>query len=333
MKQLLVLLLSIMFINTASADMICRVSFTTDANDSVSSLKGALKGTAAIADGKVNLDGAGWIEYPGGIVTKLDSAAVEAWFSYRSNTSWVRLFDFGNTNSQGQVANVWYFTPRYPQGSRTTFSNTDPGFKYEETIDNKPLPQDVPIHVVVIFNSTENKAKLYVNGQLIGERKMTVKLSDIGTQHLYLGKSSYNSDRPLRGTIDEFRIYNSTLSDLQVLLNSQIGPDTIQNCVLTSVSPANDANNIIPVNSSLSWTIDDKIKVENYELTFGTDVNSLLPRSKINIVTNVANVITKSPSVSLSGFKAGTVYYWRVDTIAADKKRFIGPVLKFETVK
>ena len=330
MKRAVLIILASFFISSASADMICRCSFTKDANDSVGGLVGTLKGTVAIADGKVNLDGSGWVEFAGGIVTKLNCAAVEAWFSYQSNNNWVRLFDFGNTNSQGQGANVWYFTPRYPQGSRTTFSNTDPGFKYEETIDNKPLPQNVPIYVVVIFDSASSKARLYINGKLIGERNMTVKLSDIGTGHLYLGKSSYNSDRPMRGAIDEFRIFNSVLSDLQILLDYQMGPDNYQKCVLTNAKPANDVNNV-PTDAALSWTIDDKIKVDNYELTFGTDVNLLLPTSKINVKTNLATVITKHPTISLSDFKAGTAYYWRVDTIDADKKRFIGPVLKFTT--
>ena len=326
MKRAVLIILASFFISSASADMICRCSFTTDANDSVGGLQGTLKGTAAIADGKVNLDGSGWVELPGGIVTKLNCAAVEAWFSYQSNTNWVRLFDFGNTNSQGQGANVWYFTPRYPQGSRTTFSNTDPGFKYEETIDNKPLPQNVPTYVVVIFDSATSKARLYINSKLIGERNLTVKLSDIGTGHLYLGKSSYNSDRLMRGAIDEFRIYNSALSDLQILLDYQMGPDNYQKCVLTGTKPANDANNV-PTDAALSWTIDESIKAGHYEVAFGTDFNSISPAGKTNPVFAIAN----QPALTRAGLKAGTAYYWRVDTIDAEKKRFIGPVLKFTT--
>jgi hypothetical protein len=324
MKKVVLIFAVLFFISSASADMICRVTFNKDANDTVGSLKSSLRGTATVADGKLNLDGKGWVEYPGGIVSKLDCATTEVWFTYRSNTNWVRVFDFGNTNEQGNGAYVWYFTPRAGRVSRTTFSNTDPGSKYEEIINNGQLPQDVPVHVVVIFDSKNSKSRLYINGKLIGEKIMTVKLSDIGTQHLYLGKSSYNSDRPLQGTIDEFRIYNGPLSDLQILLDSQTGPDNLQKCVLTSVKPANDANNI-PTNAALSWTMDENIKADHYEVAFGTDVNSLLQTAKISPTFTS----TKQLSFTPSGLKAGAAYYWRVDTIDADKKRFIGPVLKF----
>ena len=329
MKRAALIILVSLFISSASADMIFRSSFTKDANDTVGGLAGTLKGTAAIADGKVNLDGSGWVEYPGGIVTKLDCATTEVWFTYRTNTNWVRVFDFGNTNSEGNGAYVWYFTPRFGRGSRTTFSNTDPGSKYEETIDNGRLPQDVPIHVVVIFDSKNSKSRLYINGKLIGEKNMTVKLSDIGTQHLYLGKSSYNADRPMQGTIDEFRIYNGPLSDLQILLDSQIGPDNLQECVWTSMKPANDANNI-PTNASLNWTMSRGIiAIDHFEVAFGTDVNSILPTAK----TNPAFTSIKQAAYTPSGLKAGTVYYWRVDIIDTDKKRYIGPVSKFTTAQ
>jgi hypothetical protein len=326
MKRIYVLLLAGIFINPAMADMISRYSFTTDANDSVGAHNGKLKGTAIIADGKVKLDGGGWVELPGGMVTQLNCAAVETWFSYQNNGNWVRVFDFGNTNKDGLGANCWYFTPKYPKGSRTTFSNTDPGYKYEETIDNKPLPENVPIYVAVIFDSALKKARLYVNARLIGERDLTVKLSDIGTEHLYLGKSSYKNDNLMKGTIDEFRIYNSALSDLQILLNYQLGPDNYQKCVLTSVEPANDVNQV-STDSSLSWAIDDKMTAGHYELAFGTDANSISPAGKTNPVFSS----TKQPGFGLIGLRYNTTYYWRVDTIDGNKNRFFGPMLKFTT--
>jgi hypothetical protein len=326
MKKIYALLLVGIFINPAMADMISRYSFTADANDSAGAHNGKLKGTAVIADGKLKLDGGGWAELPGGMVTQLNCAAVETWFSYQNNGNWVRVFDFGNTNKEGLGANCWYFTPKYSKGSRTTFSNTDPGYKYEETIDNKPLPENVPIYVVVIFDSASKKARLYVNAVLIGEKNLTVKLSDIGTEHLYLGKSSYNSDGLLKGAIDEFRIYNSPLTDLQILLNYQTGPDSNQKCVLTSVKPANDSNGV-STNAAMSWTNDEKISADHYEVAFGTDANSIWPAGK----TNPAFISAKQPGFTPSGLQKKTTYYWRVDTIDANKKRYIGPVLKFTT--
>ena len=168
-----------------------------------------MKGTAAIADGKVNFSTvSGWVELAGGIVTKLNYAAVEAGFSYQSNNNWVRLFDFGNTNSQGLGGQrLVFYAEVSAEGSRNLLSPILTWvLSMKKRLITSLLPQNVPTYVVVIFDSASSKARLYINSKLIGERNLTVKLSDIGTGHLYLGKSSYNSDRPMRGTIDEFRI-------------------------------------------------------------------------------------------------------------------------------
>jgi len=195
----------------ASADIIGRYSFNAEAKDSVGSGEAQLRGTASIEGGALLLDGGGWAELPAGWTAEKDCVTVEAWFTYRPNGDWVRVFDFGVTNASGRGARCWYFTPHFPGGSRTTFSNSDPGFKYEETIDHAPLPPDVLTHIAVVFDSGAGKARLFVEGRLAGERNLTVKLSEIGTDHLFLGKSSYASDKLMAGSISEFRIYDAPL--------------------------------------------------------------------------------------------------------------------------
>ena len=306
------------------AGLVSRYSFTADANDSMGPRHAQLKGTAAVTDGKLRLDGAGWAELPGGLVTPLASATVEAWFTYQRNGSYVRVFDFGNTNAKGQGAFCWYFSPDCPAGSRTVFSNTDPGFTYEETIDHTRLPENVPTHVVVVYDGPAKKARLYLDDRLIGERNMTVKLAEIGTQHLYLGKSSYNSDKLLRASIDEFRVYDDAMTDLQRRLNGQLGPDKVQDCVLASVSPAPDANQVsaTPV---LSWTVNKTIAVDHYEVASGTDAQALSPTAK----TSPSFVSTKDTHLTLARLASGATCCWRVDTIDTGSHRHVGPVVAF----
>jgi carboxypeptidase Q len=227
-KVIMIFILAVAGAAAASADIIGRYSFNADARDSVGTGEARLQGTASIADGALLLDGGGWAELPAGWTAGKDCVAIEAWFTYRPNGDWVRVFDFGVTNASGRGARCWYFTPQYPGGSRTTFSNSDPGFKYEETIDAAPLPPDALTHVAVVFDSRAGKARLFVEGRLAGERNLTVKLSEIGTDHLYLGKSSYASDNLMAGSISEFRIYDAPLDEAQVRLNHQLGPDVFQ---------------------------------------------------------------------------------------------------------
>jgi len=325
MKTLITLIISIAITTTAWADVVARYSFTADANSSVGSSHGQLKGSAKIDNGAVVLDGTGWVEINAAKVTKQKCASVETWFKLQPNSNWVRVFDFGNTNAEGMGANCWYFTPKYPQGSRTTFSNTDPGYRYEETIDNKPLPIDTDTHIAVIFNSDVNDAKLYVNGELIGERKLTVKLSDIGTGHLYLGKSSYNSDRPMKGSISEFRIYDSPLSAMQILLNSQLGPDKMISSPITAAKP-NNASAIKGSSETFTWTLDENVTAEYYEVAFAAEKDALKHTNKLP-----DPIRTEKPELNNMNFSPNTDYYWRVDTIDDKGNRHLGPILKFKT--
>jgi len=326
MKVLIALLISMLLTAFASAKIVNRYSFTNDAKDTAGSADAQLKGTAAIAAGSVVLDGRGWVQINASHVPGQQCASVEAWFTYQPNGNWVRVFDFGNTNSEGLGANCWYFTPQYPEGSRTTFSNTDPGYTYEETIDNAPLTANVNTYIAVIFNSQAKTAKLYVNGRLIGDRELTVKLSDIGTQHLYLGKSSYNSDRPMKGAVSEFRIYNSPLSQMQILLNSQIGPDMIMSCPLKTAAPANHSL-VRTADVDLSWTIDDTVTAQHYEVALTNDPNTLKPGHNMRTPTWIGN----ENVLKIDDLTAHTDYYWRVDIIDDTNNRHIGPVLKFST--
>lgn len=219
-------LLSLIAAATASAELVARYSFTENLSDSVGTHDGQLQGTARIADNQLVLDGEGWAELPGGLVTELSSATIEFWTTDQQSATWARIYDFGNTHD-GLGANCWYFTPNCPAGARTTFSNTDPGYKYEETIDTAALQENVLTHVAVVYDGSAKTARLYINGKRIGETAMTVKLSDIGTEHLYLGKSSYDSDPLFKGSITEFRIYDAPLSEKQIQLNSKQGPDAL----------------------------------------------------------------------------------------------------------
>ncbi len=228
MRTTTLLLLPLLITTSVSADLMTRYSFDQDANDLAGTRHGQLKGTAAIADHQLVLDGEGWAEFPGGSVTALLNATVEVWFTYQRNGSWTRVFDFGTTNDQGLGAFCWYFTPDCPAGARTTFSNTDPGYTYEETIDTNTLPENVMTHVAVVYDGKAQTARLYLNGRLIGQRAMTVKLADIGRQHLYLGKSSYNSDKLLKAKITEFRVYDTALNQEEIAQHDKLGPDLLK---------------------------------------------------------------------------------------------------------
>ncbi|MGE5293318.1 MAG: LamG-like jellyroll fold domain-containing protein, partial [Solirubrobacterales bacterium] len=58
---------------------------------------------------------------------------------------------------------------------------------------------------------------LYVDGDLIGSSATTILPKDIGnTTQNWLGRSQYTADGYFLGSLDDFRIYNRTLSPAEI---------------------------------------------------------------------------------------------------------------------
>ena len=92
MKRLIPLILVAGLSTSACAGLVSRYSFADDANDSIGTRHGLLKGTAAVVDGRLRLDGAGWVTLPGGLVTPLASATAEVWFTYQNTPEFLEAF-------------------------------------------------------------------------------------------------------------------------------------------------------------------------------------------------------------------------------------------------
>ena len=98
----------------------------------------------------------------------------------------------GSVNSQNQWANI---------GSSEFMSNGDFLNKW--------------VHVAVTYSASKRKARLFVNGNLINEKFLTVPVdySQMNASDLYLGRFRTSSWwNPMNGALDEVRIYNRALN-------------------------------------------------------------------------------------------------------------------------
>ena len=82
-----------------------------------------------------------------------------------------------------------------------------PGNNLEQTVSNEWTHVDVVV--------SENETKLYVNGELKKESTSTYKLSDIlGSNGIFqIGKGNWDGGEFYKGLIDNYRIYDGTLSE------------------------------------------------------------------------------------------------------------------------
>jgi len=93
-------------------------------------------------------------------------------------------------------------------------------------INGAALALNTENHIVVVYAPDYGLTKLYINGAAIGTGGTPFKLSQFTDQFVWLGASLYN-DSPFQGNINEFRIYEGALTDLDVALHRNAGPDKL----------------------------------------------------------------------------------------------------------
>jgi hypothetical protein len=219
----------------SAAALVHRWSFDSDASDSVGKANGTLEDGAKVEDGRVQLDGeVAYVELPiGDTIAKLSDVTIEAWVTWdEMQGPWSRIFDFGD----GPGANM-YITPRHGRAEQDSaedtprFVITQGGFENEEQINVKDqFPVGKEVHVAVTIDAEKGVAKLYVDGKPVATQdKISLKPSDLGnTPNNWLGASQYTETDPLfHGSISEFRIYDSALSDDEIATSKGLGPDKL----------------------------------------------------------------------------------------------------------
>src|SRR5262249_23495482 len=111
--------------------------------------------------------------------------------------------------------------------ARTAVSDADPGFAGEDGFNTANLLGVTNAHVVVVYNPNPARQFLgtYINGVLVGSVVTTKPLTSLNNAFSFLGRSLYNGDNWLNGSIDEFRIYDGELDRFQIAASFQSGPD------------------------------------------------------------------------------------------------------------
>ena len=140
-------------------------------------------------------------------IASSDELTVAMWVNLRSNTSWQRLFDFGNDTDH-----YLFLTPN--NGSVMRFAIKNGGQEQVVSCKSK-LPVSQWKHVTLSIAS--GKTTIFIDGQeAASSTSVTIKPSDIHPVMNYIGRSQFASDPYLSADIDDVRIYNYALTDADV---------------------------------------------------------------------------------------------------------------------
>lgn len=189
---------------------------------------GALELSGDLGPGYV---GEGYAQLPEAVLRDLGSATFEVWFVWRGpgrggETEWQRIFDFGAQDQNGRAMRYLYLTVEGKGGVRAAFSlahEADP----DEAIVGAPQPaaRDVMQHVALVLDREAGVMQLYCNGHLEDSAALQNGLAELQPAHLWLGRSSFDDDPELNGSLLELRIYGRALSTSQLAASAAAGPD------------------------------------------------------------------------------------------------------------
>jgi hypothetical protein len=223
--------------NAADPSLIHRYSFTSDAKDWAGKVDGVLKNGAKITDGKVVLANSGkasdaadlgYVDFPSSILPKTGSASIVLWYTGTSAENFARLLDIGDREGAEGRAFI-YLTPRTSGGnSRVRISAVDTRSS-QVMVEGPAIDDGKPHCIAIVFDTPANHMHLFVDG------KEAAAAADLGANnlatvkpvHTWIGRSGYDQDPGLSGSIDELRVYDKALNAQEVLSLANLGPDKL----------------------------------------------------------------------------------------------------------
>ncbi len=192
---------------------------------------GSIYGGAYLDGSSLQLDGFGsFASLPSGAIAGLTQVSIEFWASFGPNNPvWTRVFAFGEQNGTGgQLTGLDYC--HYAGGDWQNLNlSTSAGNVYV----NNPggLNGRTNVHVTLIVDPVGNQM-LYYNGTAVasnpginGNGGIVPPLSAMNDTLCLIGKSLWDVDATLEGSIDEFRIYSGVVGSDRVAINHAAGPN------------------------------------------------------------------------------------------------------------
>jgi len=200
----------------------------------------SFNGTGIDLPGGSGTSGAAYVDLPNGLVSSLDSATIEIWYTMDAAQWWGRLFDFGNSGGNevppGPAGgNRLYLGYRPQQGWNADLQDVSmgigPGSASASIQMNELTTLGTRYHLVVTYerdgvSSGVHQISAYRNGIRVGQTSITSSLSDLDDVNSWLGRSNSDNEWNFDGQIDEFRIYDRALTWGEVAYSRLQGPDT-----------------------------------------------------------------------------------------------------------
>ena len=216
---------------SASAGLVHRWSFNGTANDSVGTAHGTLFGTATISDGKLSLSGSSE-------TNRMQATLGNALGPNKTLVAWCSLSSLTPNNAAGSPLSVLNASGSFDAivyGERTGGQWMNGSEFWSRTPANnggalETLAAPNEIMMAITYDSyATNKIKLYRNGVLYAEHNLGSGVSLEAGANVLIGPRDQTqwNDGYMNGAINEARIYNYALTDVEIQGLNTLGPDTL----------------------------------------------------------------------------------------------------------
>ncbi|MGC9943853.1 MAG: alpha-L-arabinofuranosidase C-terminal domain-containing protein [Verrucomicrobiota bacterium] len=260
-------------IDSVPATLLHRYSFKNGtANDLIGTANGVLHGNAIISEGQLMLPNAtpaapasDYLQLPAGILTNaLDgigpydndpAVTIEAWATFAPNQyTWANLFDFGSQDASGDAAYDIHACVHASDGDTVVgisdSDNANVDYQYVDCGGGSGLDGATNVHVVCVFDPPGGYVSIYANGVLLGfDSNVTITMAGVVGVRNIIGADDW-PDPGMRGSVQEFRIYNGVLQADEMAATQILGPNQL----------LSDASPVLSVSASggslmLSWPL------------------------------------------------------------------------------
>jgi hypothetical protein len=240
-----------------------RYSFTAGANDSVGTAHGTLQGVASVGGGALNFNnpnlaapapGRGYLSLPASILPTSGSVTIEQWFTFGSSGYASQAYSFRNVpgaRSTGQFLMHTVSTPlptNPPGGPNTGGSHITQGlfgwggpppatYAHHTTpglgVQGGGYVDDGLAHMAAtVIDATAGTLSYYIYrvSDGLGGLQQTIPaipLSSYSFTEAFLGRSAWDVDNYINGSVDEFRIYNRAKTAAEIAADFAAGPSIV----------------------------------------------------------------------------------------------------------
>jgi hypothetical protein len=186
-----------------------------------------MAGGGSVMIGNTNEDA---VDLPTGILAGHTSFTILGWLETRTMDCAQTLFVFGyyrEGQRNSQQLSALYLTPFTCPGGGPSVNYLTERSNQSVAAPALTTPIGTQVMLGAMYDGTTEELSLIVDGVVVQRETVPLQMRELSRALASLGRSNNQNERPLGGSISEFRMYDRTLDDATLAEIARRGPDQL----------------------------------------------------------------------------------------------------------